>query len=261
MAVLAVVLVSFIAPSLEPSDSDFDAFVDAAFTQPLPFIVNMLALIALVPVSWVSARRWGTLQSTEGHFRWSYARSTLVPALVVAITANLIITGLAYASGDVKIEFTIQTWIMLGLAALLLPFQSYAEELMFRGWLPQLLGQWVKNAFVVYSLPILLFTWGHYYNLAGLIDIAVFASCMSFLTRNTGGIEAAAVIHAIRNLFFFTIGSIGIIDLSNTEISWQIALLNSAMTISTTAWVYFAVRRGSGRTDAPAPSPSAQMPR
>lgn len=218
--------------------------------------LGVLVPAALLCVRW-PGRRPGFLWSVAGGIRWRL------------LSTSVLVSGVAYAVlfsfhalfSDTNLRATEDTWILLIAALVLVPFQAAAEELLFRGLIPQLLGAYKIPAVIAYAVPIPLFTIGHDYNWIGLLDIVVFAVCMSWLTHRSGGIELAIGIHTVGNVAALVSGVLGIGDLNQTEIPWNEALLAICATIAITIAVDALRRRVAGESQTEKPELTGeQMP-
>nr|WP_239062522.1 CPBP family intramembrane glutamic endopeptidase [Streptomyces sp. SID13031] len=105
---------------------------------------------------------------------------------------------------------------------LLVPFQSAAEEFVFRGWLVQAVGAYGPDntdgkpfvrllkrlfrspwpALVVSSVA---FVFGHGYTGWAMADIFLFAMTIGWLTIRTGGLETGIALHTVNNVIAFMI--------------------------------------------------------
>ncbi|TMR08113.1 CPBP family intramembrane metalloprotease, partial [Nonomuraea turkmeniaca] len=86
---------------------------------------------------------------------------------------------------------------------LLVPFQSAAEEYVFRGWLLQAVGAHVRNPVWGIVIGAALFASVHGYSWMGLADVFVFGAVMGWLAVRTGGLEAAIGLHVMNNMLAF----------------------------------------------------------
>lgn len=94
-------------------------------------------------------------------------------------------------------------------AALSLPiffFQAAAEELVFRGWLTQTLGQIVRRVWLVALIVALLFAAGHFFagGVIGFLAYATMSLGFSALTLLDQRLELAIGLHAANNIFVIT---------------------------------------------------------
>ena len=101
------------------------------------------------------------------------------------------------------------------LILLLVPFQSAAEEFVFRGWLVQAIGAYgPQNADNVFKrilrspwpalvISSALFVSAHGYTGWAMADIFLFAMTVGWLSIRTGGLESGIALHAMNNIIAF----------------------------------------------------------
>ena len=97
-------------------------------------------------------------------------------------------------------------WLNMVLLLVLVPLQCYAEELVFRGYLMQTIGRWLKNPAWAILLPAPFFMLAHGYDLWGQASIVVMAVLAGFLCWYTGGLEAAIGMHVMNNITTMAMG-------------------------------------------------------
>lgn len=100
---------------------------------------------------------------------------------------------------------------------LVVPFQAAAEEYVFRGYLMQAIGRWLRHPAFAILLPVPLFVLGHLYDPLGQVSVGVFAVAAGWLTWRTGGLEAAIALHVVNNLLAFLLGLAGLSDVNATS--------------------------------------------
>lgn len=195
-------------------------------------LVLLGVLIPLVPLTvWIFQRRpMGTVVSVLGRMRWRW--------LGVCALAALGYVAVSYATGAiVTAVFTdepVQEWAgwerfwpAALVILLLVPFQSTAEEFLFRGWALQAVGGCTlrrpdgtyRNALTgalgrVFGTPwpaILIssavFVAGHGYRGWAMLDIFIWALACGWLAVRTGGLEAPIALHVFNNLFAFGVSA------------------------------------------------------
>jgi membrane protease YdiL (CAAX protease family) len=233
--------------------------------RPWLLVALVLPLILMIPALLLASRivegpGTGLLSSVEGRLRVGWLGKSLLLALAVFAVYFAVSLGASAATGtDIAPDFSHPNlWIMVLLVLLLIPFQAAAEEYVFRGYLMQLVGGWLRHPAFAILLPVPLFILGHGYDVWGAASVGVFAIVAAWLTWRTGGLEAAISLHIVNNVLIFLFGSVGMVD-ANATSGTPIDLLGS-----TAAMVVYALladrgarRRGLVRT-APAPiTPSA----
>ena len=140
-------------------------------------------------------------------------------ALAIFVVINGLSILLDLMTGGEAIEFTVAPqwgWLLL-MVVLLVPIQCFAEELVFRGYLMQTVGRWLKHPAWAILLPVPLFVAGHLYDVWGQASIAVMAITMGVITWRTGGLEAAVALHVVNNCTVTLMAIVGLADLSDTS--------------------------------------------
>ena len=226
----------------QPSVSAFDEFSFA--DRPYLAVVTFIGWVAAIPAGFIAARLTGrdprALWSTERRFRWKNFGLALIPALIFLGGEGIY----AIVNSD-RSEMTVGLLNVGALAVIiaLAPLQSLSEELFFRDSLVQIIGQWFSPAFVAYLLPFLFFLSGHHYGWQGMVSVGVFAACAMFLTYTTGGIEAAAAVHAVGNTFAYAPDAFDVGGVNLNAASTADLLISVAATIAATGIAYVLITR------------------
>ncbi|GLW07525.1 hypothetical protein Misp01_26550 [Microtetraspora sp. NBRC 13810] len=186
--------------------------VSLEFADPVLGLAITLASIAFTlpvvyGVAWLVQRRPpGTLSSVLGRLRWRWLLLCLPVALGAgllgqfAVVLVLSLTGADSSSGG----FGWVGWerFLPGLLVtlLLVPFQAAAEEYLFRGWVLQAFGAFLRTPWPGILLGAAGFTALHAYTDWGIIDVFAFGALMGWLAIRTGGLEAPIALHVINNV-------------------------------------------------------------
>ena len=161
----------------------------------------------LLSVRFIHARNLQTLITSSPRIRWN--RLFTGAAVWFAISAVISLTESILYPG--RYELTFQPALLLIyllLAIILIPIQTSAEELFFRGYLLQWMGLRLKNKWLLSLINGFLFFLPHIANpemstnalLMGLGYFA-FGSFACLITLQDEGMELALGIHAANNLF------------------------------------------------------------
>ncbi|CAM5538827.1 hypothetical protein [Streptomyces afghaniensis 772] [Streptomyces afghaniensis] len=249
---------------------DFGPLANTALD--LTSIAIALPLI-LLAVWWPGRRPPGTLSSVDGRLRWRWlARCLLAAVLPVAVLA--VTAALLPDSGSDSGEFG--AWVgwrsfltSLAVLAVLVPVQAAAEEYVFRGWLTQAVGAFVRSPWFAVLPQAPLFAAAHGWGTTwGFLGLLVFGVVAGWLTIRTGGLEAAVALHVLNNLLGFGVAAAVVNGLSSDETAadspWQLALADVATTLLYAALVLWLARRHQPRrlaspvasSPAPAPAPA-----
>jgi membrane protease YdiL (CAAX protease family) len=211
------------------SDVDYDRYTfqstsaNAVITDPLALVVLLAGVAVMAPALWIAriivrAGSFGRMSSVVGRLRWRWLFVALLPAVAYTGVQSLItlVVGPAITGEGLGDPTTPTTTYLLLLVVLILlvPFQASAEEYVFRGFVLQAVGGWVRwwpVAVLASSVPFVL---GHLYNWWGLGEILVFALVTAWLTIRTGGLEAAIGVHVLNNLVAFGLPALGFENLT-----------------------------------------------
>ncbi|MFE9624708.1 CPBP family intramembrane glutamic endopeptidase [Streptomyces sp. NPDC006527] len=219
--------------------------------------------VVLLAVRWIGRRPAGTVSSVTGRLRWRLlARCVLValPVLAVATGAMLLLPGddgppARWAGWEVFAP-------ALAMLVVLVPLQAAAEEYVFRGWLTQAVGGFLRSPWWAILPQAALFAAAHGWGTPwGFADLTVFGVVAGWLTVRTGGLEAAIGLHAVNNLLAFGVSAAVVDGLRSEDTAadapWQLVVLDvAAMALYTAAVLWLTRRRPPARTaQAPAPAP------
>ena len=166
----------------------------------------LLIPVVLLAVWLVERRPMGSVASVERRLRVRW----LLACAVVAVVAQVVGAAGLYAAhavavpGDASSMFDWAGWgTFLPAAAvtvLLVPFQATAEEYVFRGWLLQAFGAYLRTPWPGIVLSALVFAALHGYGVVGFVDVAVFGVMAGYLAVRTGGLEASIALHVLHNI-------------------------------------------------------------
>jgi membrane protease YdiL (CAAX protease family) len=187
-------------------------------THPLALAVLLGSVIVMFPALIlarfaVGAPGMGRLSSVVGRLRWRWLAVSVLPAAGYVIAQVLVgyvvqpaVTGEGLGAPTTDIH---QFILFLVVLVVLVPFQASAEEYVFRGFILQSVGGWVRWPVIAIACSAVPFVFGHLYNWWGLGEILVFALVAAWLTIRTGGLEAAIVVHTLSNLSALGIPGLG----------------------------------------------------
>ncbi|MBB5813075.1 CPBP family intramembrane glutamic endopeptidase [Streptomyces collinus] len=247
------------APELPDDGADLGPLGNTAMD--LVSIAIALPLVLLATL-WPARRRVGTVTSVTGRLRIGWLGrcllAGLLPILLLTVTSFL----LPDDSGDSG------TWVgwrsfltALAVLALLVPLQAAAEEYVFRGWLLQAVGAFVRSPWFAVIPQAVLFAaahgWGTRWGFLGLLVNGLVAG---LLTIRTGGLEAAIALHVLNNLLAFGASAAVVDGLSSDETAadapWALALTAIVTDLLYAAIVlWFARRHKPQRLSAPTTPP------
>lgn len=224
---------------------DFE-FVDTPWLALAAGLIPAANIPAAFLAARVRGRRPAALWSTEHHFRWRIFGLALMPALVffgveLAFSVARAPENAAAASDG---GFTLARFGALCILIALIPLQALSEELVFRGSLVQVVGQWTRSPWVAYLVPALMFVSVHSYDWRGQLSVLTFALCGAFLTWSTGGLEASLAVHAVANTLSFVPDPFHVHVAGLAEATVVDVVASISATVLATAAIWWLVTRG-----------------
>ncbi|MEY2847628.1 MAG: hypothetical protein RI885_293 [Actinomycetota bacterium] len=238
VAVFAIAI--FTDPDFDGSTDSINAlvtrFTELDLTDPLVFTLAVGSIALMLPSAFLARltlgpRPVGLISSVAGRLRWGWLARCIVPAAVVygvVFGLSFLVLDPLLGAEPIAPVVSSTTLVLVLLAIILTPLQATAEEYVFRGYLMQTIGGWLKHPAWAILLPVPLFAIGHDYDLWGLLDVSLFAIAAGYLTWRTGGLEAAIVAHVINNTTLFVLGAFGLVDL-NAKSGSPIALVSTVV--------------------------------
>ncbi|MGW1884167.1 CPBP family intramembrane glutamic endopeptidase [Streptomyces sp. NPDC001970] len=260
---------------------------DTLFANPLWDSAAVLLILALMLPAVVIAARLvqrrpaGTLSSVTGRLRWRWllaclgvAAAAIVLLFALAIALDAVFGAGAGASGSTSPVVWAGWPAFLTAAAvivLLVPFQAAAEEYVFRGWIPQVFGCYLRSPWVGLVVAAVLFALAHGLGTPwGFADLVLFGLVLGLLVHRTGGLEAAIAFHVVNNLFVFLFSAMFVAGLDDSggtsaaDAPW-VLLAAEVVVLPLYAWVIlrlsrrFRIARVARTASEPAP-PRAEPP-
>lgn len=260
------ILVAIIAMTIPGASDAVGASLETLdmfdLSNPWLMLILLVPLILMIPPLLlasriVQGRGVGFLTSVTARMRWRWLGKTLALAFgvfAVGIGASI---ALAAVMGQ-QVTFNATNAgipLMLVIVLLFVPFQAAAEEYVFRGYLMQLIGGWLRHPAFAILLPVPLFILGHGYDIWGAISVGIFAVIAGWLCWRTGGLEAAISAHIANNVLLFVFASFSLTDANATEGSPIDVVLSAAMLLVYSAIVVRWTRRDNIARTATAPAP------
>ncbi|MFC9687815.1 CPBP family intramembrane glutamic endopeptidase [Kribbella sp. NPDC056951] len=231
------------AASLDlPKDADGFRILSDLSDTALTLAGIALGIPALaLTVWWIQRRTLGSVTSVTGRLRLSWLGRCFALA-VLALGLSMVAMGVVGALIEPE-STSEETWVGWGTFAVtlvtllcLVPLQAAAEEFIFRGWLLQATGSFLRNPILIVIPQALLFGAAHGWGTVwGFIDLVVFGVVVGLVTIRTGGLEAAIALHVTNNLTSFImsstyVGGLGT-DETAADMPWQYAVVDMAVIV------------------------------
>ena len=200
--------------------TDLQRIYANVFKTPLVFVALLITIIPVIPAIFIARlitnfKPLGLIHSIAGRMRWSYLSVFLgFGFLIFGLynVGNLVLAGSLTTQNSVHPLNSGMFWLYIVLILLIVPFQCYAEELLFRGYLMQTVGRWLKNPVWAIIIPAPIFMVLHGYGLWGLLSVLTMALIAGFLCWYTGGLEAGIGLHIANNISGIILGLLGLAD-------------------------------------------------
>ena len=222
LLIVSFALLAFAVMLRVPYDylTDLQRIYANVFKTPLVFIALLITIIPVIPAIFIARlitnfKPLGLIHSIAGRMRWSYLGVFLgFGFLIFGLynVGNLVLAGSLTTQNSVHPLNSGMFWLYIVLILLIVPFQCYAEELLFRGYLMQTVGRWLKNPVWAIIIPAPIFMVLHGYGLWGLLSVLTMALIAGFLCWYTGGLEAGIGLHIANNVSIFIFGLLGLED-------------------------------------------------
>tara|TARA_R110002072_G_scaffold286113_2_gene451136 strand:- start:8544 stop:9428 length:885 start_codon:yes stop_codon:yes gene_type:complete len=200
---MEVIAVEFLGYSLRhmPKDADLNMYLVLLL---MPFSFVLLAL--MVCIRYLHKRPVLSLFTTRKTFDWK--RFVFAFLLWGAIMGIALIAAILNGQ-PIQFQFNVSSFISLFLVSiLLLPIQTTAEEVFFRGYLFQAFGKLFKKGWIAIILTGTLFGLLHWSNpeVAKIGDILLVfyittGIFLGILTQMDDGLELGMGYHAVNNIF------------------------------------------------------------
>ena len=222
LLIVSFALLAFAVMLRVPYDhlTDLQRVYANVFKTPLVFITFFISIIPVIPAIFIARlitnfKPLGLIHSIAGRMRWSYLGVFLGFGFLIF---GLYYVGFATLDGSLTTQNSVHPlnsgmfWLYIVLILLIVPFQCYAEELLFRGYLMQTVGRWLKNPVWAIIIPAPIFMVLHGYGLWGLLSVLTMALIAGFLCWYTGGLEAGIGLHIANNISGIILGLLGLAD-------------------------------------------------
>ncbi|WP_424212428.1 lysostaphin resistance A-like protein [Streptomyces sp. BI20] len=280
---IGTMLAAFVLASLFGLDATpEDGTSEQMFANPLFDLgVGLASLAVLTPVvlaavRWCGHRPAWTLASVTGRLRWGWLwRCGVVAVAAIVLQTVVLITWSLFqgeppldeapAGADAPDLAGIALSLLLVLA--LVPLQASAEEFVFRGWIPQFLGGFLKSPWWGIGAGSVLFAFAHGLgSWSGFAMLVYSAAWWGWVTVRTGGLEGVVALHTANNLMAFGISALTgtLADTQNAaDAPWELFVVELVMApLTCLALAKWADRRGverrtgDGTPAAVAPAPA-----
>ena len=175
------------------------------------FSIPVTGAVILAALPRLHRRPWRSL--ITGRRAFDVRGAFLGFAVTFALLLLAALAELAIVPGHIDVDFRAGAFFLyLPFVVLLTPLQVLAEEVVFRGYLLQLIARLTRRTALRLALPALLFALLHMGNpdvvaggVWGILDILLVAAYLTFLALRGNGLEHAAGFPLGLNLYGFIV--------------------------------------------------------
>lgn len=173
-------------------------------------IETVLTVITFIPSVYIASkivkdRPFSSYLTLNTSWNWIVYFKTLAIAFSVYLIITII--DVLIKGGTINNNLNIIAFLAI---VILTPFQCFAEELICRGFFMQTFGSWFKIPGIAIILQAILFSIMHLNFSLGIIIFIIAGLCLGFIAWYSKGLEVSSAIHAINNLFSFTLAGLGL---------------------------------------------------
>ncbi len=201
-----------------------DSYIISGDSDVLGFVMSNYTFIIGIIGVWITLKlihRKTLTQVITGRNSFDYNRVFYALFIGLCIQAVLLVVNLLFLESELSFQSP-NPWeylLFFLFAIVLTPYQSAFEEVLFRGYILQVISLITKSKYMMVSVSAILFAVIHLgnpepyeYGFTGYVTFLIIMGAFSaWITLLDGGIELAVGLHAINNLWIFLI--------ANTEIS------------------------------------------
>ncbi|WP_171572990.1 type II CAAX prenyl endopeptidase Rce1 family protein [Flavobacterium sp. CLA17] len=204
----------------------------------IPFFFLFIGVY--IATQWIHQRRFFTLINSTASIQWN--RLILGFCVWFLLLGIQLLIELSWAPQHFEWSFHPLQWLVFLLLALILtPLQTSTEELLFRGYFLQSVGQLIKPPVVLAIATSLPFAMAHFGNsemnrgsLWTGLTYGVLSLFLAAVTLKDNRLELALGIHAANNLFILLIVNSADSSLRSPSLLTQIAFLDPQVSFLTT---------------------------
>ena len=171
------------------------------------YLVPLLPAVLLAR-SCAGPKPLGRLFSVDGRIKLAKLGKYTTIALLIYVPLYFIQLGMAGFGGRSLTSVAEEICASYLIAGAVVLVQSVAEEVFFRGFIPQVIGRFISNDWVCVATSSLLFTLGHLESVQTAIVSLVFGVGLAYVCLRTCGIEAAFALHIVNNLTIYGVEAV-----------------------------------------------------
>lgn len=169
------------------------------------FFFSFLAIPLVVRI--LHDRPWWSVAMPKLSFEKRIFLAGIMSVLIFRVIQNIIMSFIKPGMYQYSQVNLVEWLVMFVLAAIAFFVQASTEEMVYRGYLTQLVYRFTKNAVILFLIPSLIFSYPHYGNIEGVHGIValapyiIIAFTYFWLAYRSGSLWASVGAHAAGNWF------------------------------------------------------------
>lgn len=176
----------------------------------IQILITALTVITFIPAFYIALkivkdRPFSTYLAQNRNWNWSIYFKALAITFVMYLILTIITTWMD--GKPINNTLTVFTFLLI---VILTPVQCFAEEFVCRGFLMQAFGSWFKIPIVAIVLQAIVFSCLHINFTLAFYSFLIIGIGLGFVAHYSKGLEVSSAIHAINNLFAFTLTGLGL---------------------------------------------------
>ena len=248
-----IVIDGVLNPGVEPP-------ADSLLSNPiLDQAALLLTVVVALPAVWlgvrlVEGRSLGWVSTVTGRLRWRWlglVSAVVAPLVILGFVAFIVVGTLVEPDTNGGETAPLDLGMVLGGLAVtiaLVPAQAAAEEYVFRGFLLQWIGSYLRNPWFGVAITSVLFALAHAdLQWSRLVSLTAFGATAAILALYTGGLEASIALHTVNNLLAFGLGTLAgpppTGDPGDTTMPWWMTAVDVTMLAAVLIAVLWLARR------------------
>lgn len=191
VAFILFVVLSYLPNLFIGADFDFATWGKVISNYFVIIYIPCIFLAAMI----VRDRPFSSYLSSVRGWKWGVFLKSFIVALCIVILFTVVDVVMNHQSLDLS-----AIGLVLVLSLILVPFQCFAEELLFRGFLMQTVGSWFRIPIIAIIIQAILFAYTHSYDILGMAAVLGSGLVLGIAAWYSKGLEVSTAMHTSNNL-------------------------------------------------------------
>lgn len=194
-------------------------------------LISNYYIIIYIPCIFFAAlivrdRPFSSYLSSHGGWKWG----AFIKSFIVAFLVVLIFSALDVFINHQTVSFNNVKVFALVLGVIVIPFQCFSEELLFRGFVMQSLGSWIRIPIIPIVIQGAFFAYMHSYDISGLVGVLACGLIFGVVAWYFKGLEVSTAMHTSNNIIA-NLSSVFIVSSAADSMLWDSATMIAQMII------------------------------